>query len=168
MPENRRFALASTYIAVNKTGRPLDTLFVSLAVATVANRDTAGPTRAGHYQVDSLVWNRPATLLIGDTAVGVYLYRLAAPLGPGDSVTLAFGAHYWSEGFPNQGTNTDIVANGTFLNNTYFPTLGYDDNAELTDDDRRKDVGLAPRPRALPLDDPKARLRSDFVVTPTG
>ena len=163
MPENRRFALASTYIAVNKTGRPLDTLFVSLAVATVANRDTAGPTRAGHYQVDSLVWNRPATLLIGDTAVGVYLYRLAAPLGPGDSVTLAFGAHYWSEGFPNQGTNTDIVANGTFLNNTYFPTLGYDDNAELTDDDRRKDVGLAPRPRALPLDDPKGRLRSDFV-----
>jgi len=163
VPESRRFALASSYTAVNKTGRPLDTLLVSLGSGIVANRDTAGPLRAGHYQVDSLVWNRPHTLLAADTAVGMYLYRLGAPLNPGDTIKLAFGGHYWSRGFPNQGVNTDVVGNGTFLNNGYFPVLGYDENAELTDDDRRKDVGLAPRPRALPIDDPKGRLRSDFV-----
>jgi len=163
VPERRRFALASTYTAVNQTGRPLDTLLVSLGVAVVANRDSTGPIRAGHYHVDSLVWSRPTTLLTGDTTTGMYLYRLTQALSPGDTIMLAFGAHYWTEGFPNQGPNTDIVRNGTFLSNGYFPVLAYDENAELTDDDRRKDVGLAPRSRALPLDDPKGRLRSDFV-----
>jgi len=49
------------------------------------------------------------------------------------------------------------VANGTFLNNSYFPRLGYDDNPELSDDDKRREYKLGPKARAPSIRDTAAR-----------
>jgi aminopeptidase N len=47
----------------------------------------------------------------------------------------------------------NVVNNGTFFNNTYFPMIGYSKNGELSDDDERKKQGLQERPRALARND---------------
>jgi ABC-2 type transport system permease protein len=154
VPEARHVALQSVYRLVNKSGRPLDTLLASVSTVLGAQSPT-GEFRPGKlYHVDSLVWNRPTTVLVADTARGVYFYRLATPLAPGDSMTLAFGGHFTPEGFPNARPNNDIVANGTFLNSSYFPSLHYDEGVEIADDDKRREQHLAPRPRARLIDDP--------------
>ena len=160
VPERRTMALSSVYRIVNKQQRPLDTLYASISSVPFHAGVETGLTMAQGYHVDSLVWSRPAGLLFADSARGVYLYRLAHPLAPGDTIALAFGAHYSAEGYPNNDPNNDIVANGTFLDGNYFPDLVYDDGAELTDDDRRKAEHLPPRERAPSIHNEAARANS--------
>lgn len=170
VPERRAMALASVYRIVNKQPRPLDTLFVSVASVAFHNATLRGGLSAGHgYRVDSLVWSSPTRLLLADSARGVYLYRLAKPLPPGDTITLAFGGRYAAHGYPNGDPNNDLVANGTFLNlvgngtllnASYFPTLAYDEGVELTDDDQRKREGLPPKERVPSIHDESARRNS--------
>jgi ABC-2 type transport system permease protein len=164
VPEHRSFALRSVVRAVNKHDRPVDTLYVSLtplAFNLALNPDSG--TAAQGYRLDSLVWSRPTTLLRGDTANGVFLYRLAEPLGPGDTITLAFGAHYAPSGFPNDHPNTDIVEDGTFLNSSYFPSMAYDEGPELATDATRREHGLAPKVRARSIDDTAAYANQAFI-----
>jgi hypothetical protein len=156
-PERRAFALQSVYHLVNTRTRPLDSLLVSLSAVGFGSNINGGVFAEGGYHVDSLVWSRPASVVIADSGRGVYLYRLTTPLAPGDSLTLAFGGHFAPSGFPNAHPNNDIVANGTFLNNSYFPGLGYDESPELGDDDKRKEHKLGPKARAKPIGDTLAR-----------
>ena len=157
VPERRAFALQSVYRIVNKHTRPLDSLLVSLPAVGFGSNISGGVFAEGGYRMDSLVWSKPNRVLFADSARGVYLYRLTTPLAPGDSMTLSFGGHFSPAGFPNAHPNNDIVANGTFLNNSYFPGLGYDDGPELADDDKRKEHKLGPKARAHPIGDTLAR-----------
>ncbi len=157
VPERRTMALSSVYRIVNKQRRPLDTLYASVSSVPFHSAIETGLSAGQGYHVDSLVWSRPVQLLSADSARGVYLYRLARPLAPGDTIALAFGAHYSAEGYPNSEPNNDIVANGTFLNWRYFPSLVYDDGVELADDDRRKADHLPPRQRVPSIHDEAAR-----------
>ncbi len=164
VPERRSFALRSVVRAVNKHDRSIDTLYVSitpLAFNLTLNPDSG--TAAQGYRLDSLVWSRPTTLVRGDTANGVFLYRLAEPLAPGDTIALAFGAHYAPAGFPNDHPNTDIVENGTFLNSTYFPSFAYDESPELATDATRREHGLLPKVRARSIDDTAAYANQAFI-----
>ncbi len=153
VPERRAFALSSVYRIVNKQPRALDSLYVSVSNTAIGG----AVVLAQGYRVDSLVWSRPTQVLLADSAQGVYLYRLATPLASGDSIALAFGGHFTAAGFPNGTPNDNIVANGTFLNWTYFPTLAYDDQVELSDDDKRKGEKLAPKERMPSIHDESAR-----------
>ena len=153
-PEQRHIALSSVYHMVNKSGRPLDTLVANIATVMGTQGPFEGFRPGNHYRVDSIVWSRPTTILRADTARGMYFYRLVSPLAPGDSMTLAFGAHYTPEGFPNARPNNDIVENGTFVSSSYFPALHYDPSLELDDDDKRREQKLPPRERARNIDDP--------------
>jgi len=157
VPERREFALQSVYRIVNRRTRPLDSLLVSLPAVGFGANISGGVFAAGGYHADSLVWSKPNRVLLADSARGVYLYRLTTPLAPGDSLTLTFGGHFSPAGFPNANPDNDIVANGTFLNNSYFPGLGYDENPELADDDKRKEHKLGPKARAHPIGDTLAR-----------
>ncbi|HZX42574.1 MAG TPA: M1 family aminopeptidase, partial [Myxococcaceae bacterium] len=82
--------------------------------------------------------------------------RLQRPLAPGATTELAFRITYANPGFENEGSDTRIVANGTFIDGEYLPGLGYFPQRELTDDETRRKHGLGPRERALDLDDPSA------------
>jgi aminopeptidase N len=64
---------------------------------------------------------------------------------------------YQERGFPNTGSNTDIVDNGTFISNGYLPSLGYREDAELSSDQDRKTYGLKPKPRMRAVNDPVGR-----------
>jgi ABC-2 type transport system permease protein len=87
-----------------------------------------------------------AWLALRDTVAGLYLFRLARPLAPGDSLTLALQVRYQERGFPNDNPNLDVVTNGTFVTNAYLPSLGYMEAGELSDNQVRHQYGLAPQP----------------------
>ena len=164
VPERRAFALRSVYRLVNRHPRALDTLYVSLGAVGFGGDINGGVWSSAGYRLDSLVWSRPTRVLVADSGRGVYLYRLATPLAPGDSLSLTFGGHYTTDGFPNSHPNNDIVANGTFLNNSYFPTVGYDENPELGDDDKRKGESSGAKARAPSILDTAARENSALAT----
>ncbi|MEM6804961.1 MAG: M1 family aminopeptidase, partial [Bacteroidota bacterium] len=86
---------------------------------------------------------------------GYYIYELNTPLDSGDSVVMYFKNEFRTTGFVESGSNNQVVFNGTFFNNTYFPSIGYNESGELTDRDDRKDHDLVEeRARALPRTDP--------------
>lgn len=163
-PERRAFTLRSVYRLVNKHAYPIDSLYVGLPSVAFGGSIGGAVWSSTGYHVDSLALNRPTHALIADTSRGIYLFRLDTPLAPGDSMTLAFGGHFVTAGFPNAHPNNDIVANGTFLNNNYFPELGYDDNLELGDDDKRKENGLGPKERMPSIHDAAARANSALAT----
>ncbi len=105
-----------------------------------------------------------------DAEIGLYRVMLAPPLAPGAETTLDFDIEYAARGFRNGGYATGIVANGTFLNSEVLPSLGYSEDAELSEEKVRKKYGLPPKEELPDLDDANARqvneLRqdSDFVT----
>ena len=145
-PATRAVQFRGEFMLVNKHPRPLDSVIVSVPVEL-------------HPRVRSLVLGAPgqATLALNDTTFGFRLYRLARPLAPGDSLPLRLDLFYQERGFPNAGSNTDIVANGTFISSGYLPGLGYREGVELSGDQDRKNYGLKPKPRMAKVDDMKAR-----------
>ena len=54
------------------------------------------------------------------------------------------------KGFPNEGSGSTVVYNGTFLNNSFFPSFGYDAQGELTSDQDRKKYDLPIKDYTLP------------------
>jgi ABC-type transport system involved in multi-copper enzyme maturation permease subunit len=90
------------------------------------------------------------------------IYELTEPLKPGDSVKMNFKESFVTRGFVEQGSNTNVIYNGTFFNNGYFPSLGYNENFELNDDDDRKDNGLKKKERMLERNDPRGLAQSLF------
>jgi aminopeptidase N len=64
--------------------------------------------------------------------------------------------YYETKGFENEGSNTQIVYNGTFFNSGYLPSIGYDPDAEIADEDARKEYELAPKDRMPSLFDTAA------------
>ncbi|WP_459209238.1 M1 family aminopeptidase [Aquimarina rhabdastrellae] len=105
-----------------------------------------------HYTIDS-DWNPKITipnaqLVLDDTEFNYRIYKLATPLQPGEQLAITIQTEYITQGFENQVSNTNIVKNGTFLNNfQILPSLGYRSNLELTDKNTRKKYDLAPKDR---------------------
>ncbi len=159
-PERRSAKWNGTLRAVNKNVRAVDTLFVSLMAtgATPTNRFEANSGTGLH--LDSLVFDRPATLIHDDLANGVRLYRLATPLAAGETLTVHFAGDFEPRGFPNDAFNNDVSPNGSFMNSQYVPSFGYQESNELGDDDIRERNGLKPKPRMKSVDDPAVRLNN--------
>ena len=91
-----------------------------------------------------------------------YVYELANPLQPGDSIKMDFKLSFNTRGFQQGGSNTNVVFNGTFFNNSYFPGLGYNESFELGDDDDRKKQKLKEKERMLERNDPRGLAMSLF------
>jgi aminopeptidase N len=88
-------------------------------------------------------------------------YRLQPALQPGEVRELRFQTTLHERGFPNSGALTQIVANGTFLNNSDItPTLGVDRQAFLSDRSKRRQQGLPAELRMAKLEDESARQRN--------
>lgn len=144
-PEQGRADVRGRYILVNKTGVRIDSLHLNMVEG---------------IRINTLKPDRRYTVAVADSSLGYYIYRLAAPLQPGDSLALLFDITYARTGFENDNVKTGVVANGTFFNSDYMPGIGYSEDAELTDDDTRKKQGLKPKERMAPVNDLKARMNT--------
>ncbi|UOQ97402.1 hypothetical protein MUN81_19465 [Hymenobacter sp. 5317J-9] len=142
-PATRTVHIEGSFWLKNRHARALDTVIINV------------PQQA---RVRQLALGRPATLALNDTVVGLRFYRLAQPLEPGDSVEMTTVLDFGEKGFPNSGSNTDIVQNGIFMNSQrYLPGIGYQEEGELGEDDVRKRHVLKPKDRQAPATDLKAR-----------
>jgi ABC-type transport system involved in multi-copper enzyme maturation permease subunit len=152
-PERRAYTMRGTQTYVNRSGRPLDSLILSYPGDMTLEREA---------HVDTLAWSRTARAVLTDRAHGFGVWKLDAPLAPGDTIRLRYVRGYDARGFPNGQFQNRIAANGTFLDGE-APVMGYDINQELTGDDARKKVGLKPRPLVAPIDSVAAYQHSAFT-----
>lgn len=141
-PSERRADMRGRYILVNKTGVPIDSLHFNMV---------------DWIKINSMKTDRASAVVLADKKLGYYIYKLSAPLQPGDSLSLLFDISYLQKGFENDDIKTDVVENGTFFNSGYMPNIGYSEEAELSDDDMRKKHGLKPKARMAAVNDYKAR-----------
>ena len=145
-PEDRAVHIEGDYWLKNKHSQPIDTVLLTLVQ---------------NPRVRQLTLGQPAArLLVNDSLARLRMYRLATPLAPGDSLRMSMALDFKELGFPNSGSNTDLVENGTFFNSRYLPGIGYQEGGELSDDDVRKRNGLKPKDRARPATDLAARQNS--------
>jgi len=143
-PRERDARLAGTYTLVNDHESSIDTVFVEMPPEVEAN---------------TLSFGRDAETALHDKTYGVRLIRLDRPIAPGDTATLTFDTWQRNDGFTNDGSQTSIVYNGTFLNSSGLPHLGYDEAGELADRSQREAHGLEDEPRMYARSDTSARMR---------
>lgn len=127
-PKTRDFKAKGVFIAKNKSEIAIDSLFLD------------------HNNYPStFVFSKGNSLVLEDTIFNYDIYALDSPLLPGDSITLTF--EIWNK--PNEvlRSNSPVLANGTFMNNSIFPTFGYNSNSEFRDNKIREKYDLPPKER---------------------
>jgi ABC-2 type transport system permease protein len=154
-PRTRFARTTGAYVIENRTGAPLSQM---LAVWPENLKVDAFDVPGGRIEK---AWSQFATAL----------WRFDTPMAPGEKRTLAFKTVLGSSGFTNDAGQTQIVANGTFLNNMAFsPTLGVSRAMWLTDRGVRRRNGLVAERRPAKLEDASAnanhylRPDSDWVT----
>lgn len=138
-PDERRAEIRGRYLLRNMTGTPVRDVHVRML-----DRDTklTGIDLPG------------ARLASEDEDFGYRIYRFDRPLAPGESRPMGFTTQRWARGFRNQGGDTRLVENGTFLNNRELaPTIGMDRTITLRDRTTRRRYDLPPELRPAKLED---------------
>ncbi|MEL6559256.1 MAG: M1 family aminopeptidase [Bacteroidota bacterium] len=133
MPETRDFKAKAIMVSTNKSGFPIDSIHLN---------HNGFPSKFSFSVANELV--------LEDTLYNYDIYRLEKPLMPGESFTMEVEIQ--------NKTNTllrnesPILNNGTFINNSIFPSFGYSDANELRDNKIREKYDL----------EAKDRMRSPF------
>lgn len=148
-PSSRDYMAEGYYYLKNKT---IETI-PELHIQTNPDKD---------YTVDYIRFNRNAVVKEHLEDFGHLIYTINPPLQPGDSVKMDYKVRYTTNGFKSNTTPTPVVFNGTFVNNTVLPSLGYAEQAELSDDDDRKDNGLKEKERMLERTDQRGLTQNLF------
>jgi len=118
-------------LVTNKTDQVIDSLFFTVSEA---------------YQQSVALPN--SKLVYEDKDLGFLIYELNKPLQPSDSMTMVAHFDYTPEGFENEVANMSVLKNGTFFNNAdILPSLGYEENYELGDKNKRRKYDLPERKR---------------------
>jgi ABC-type transport system involved in multi-copper enzyme maturation permease subunit len=147
-PSQGRFRAHGVYQIANKSNQPIAQVLVTLPLGD-------------DWHVHRMQFSVHAELTTEDRDGSLRIYKLPQPLPPGATGSLDFDFEFAPRGFANSGVSTQVVENGTFLNNQSFPDFGYQEGAELSEDAVRRKHGLGPKPRMHDIDDPVARMRND-------
>ena len=142
-PERRSVDIRGSYTLVNKTNAPIAELHI------LADRE-----------LDRVEVKIPgAKMKSDDSALGYWTYTLTPPMAPGATLLMTFHTSWAENGFVNGTSNVRVVENGTFVNNgEMFPHIGYSEEFELQDRNKRRKYGLKPVERARPATDMQARM----------
>jgi hypothetical protein len=150
-PEQRVAVFRGKEQLENKTDAPIDRIAL-----TIWPEDTDVIPRP-HIEIRKLSLEGGQTAELEDPALGFYIYRIGTPLPPHGSIELDFDIAYENRGFVNSLPNTDVVHNGSFVNASYLPFIGYQQDVQLVDDSARHRHGLGKSPGLPKLDDVAAR-----------
>ncbi|MCW3084152.1 MAG: hypothetical protein JWP12_1518 [Bacteroidetes bacterium] len=144
-PQERGAKLKGYYIIKNKSSRNVDSVILNMLSG---------------IQINEFKFEKPATAVLSDKDNGFYIYKLATPLKPGDSMRLDMNIEFFRKGFKNSDAGTAIVYNGTFFNSEALPSLGYNPQGELDDGAARRKYGLPPKERMAKVNDSLARMNT--------
>jgi len=92
-PENRSFNATGTYKAVNETDKPIEDIQVT----------------NGQESLKETSFDRPATATLADSKLGFWIYHLATPLNPGESIEIRFKCSYENPGFRNSNEKAEFA-----------------------------------------------------------
>jgi len=152
-PKNRDAKIRGTYFLKNKTSKSIDTVFVNLSERKITT-------------IKSLQFSRPIKLLQQGQEFGFRIYELDEPLIPGDSISLSFDLEANTEGFSDNNPKDELAENGSRLSltvwgaNEYFPTIGYDDDYNLTSSTYREEFNLSLKDLYPKPEDVKGKISS--------
>ena len=128
-PERRSFSGKGHFILQNKTAQPIGVIHITNAQQGVSN----------------VIFDRPFHRVSSSPRAMYAIYALDQPLAPGETMNMNFDVGYTSRGFKDGNERAELAYNGTFFDVGYFPTIGYDQNLELTDPRRRREEHLGPQ-----------------------
>jgi ABC-2 type transport system permease protein len=128
-PERRSFSGTGHFILQNKTAQPIGVIHITNAQQGVSNVN----------------FDRPFHRVSSSPRAMYAIYALDQPLAPGETMNMNFDVGYTSRGFKDGNERAELAYNGTFFDVGYFPTIGYDQNLELTDPRRRREEHLGPQ-----------------------
>lgn len=141
-PAERRAEVRGSYLLENRTPQPIDRVHVLLDPDLAA----ASFTLEGQASTDT------------DAQYGYSIVTLSQPMQPGEKRRLDFQTRIHHQGFTNDGGATDVVYNGSFLNNfAVAPIIGFSRQMLLQSRSDRRKYGLDPIDRMAPLEDEAAR-----------
>ena len=147
-PAEQRVRVRGRFELMNKTGLPVTT--VNLAFPPGSD-----------LVLHTLAVGAPARRIEADTRLGMHRFKLDAPLVPGAQTTLDLDIEQLTRGFTNEGSNTAVVYNGSFMNGAVvLPHIGYLERVELLRDQDRRKFGLPAKERMADRLDPAAQQRS--------
>jgi hypothetical protein len=135
----------------NKTDAPIDRVAITLWPEDV------DVIPRPHLDIRKLVLAGGQTPVLEDPSLGFFIYKLPNKLPPHGRIELDFDLSYRNPGFVNSMPNTDIVGNGSFVNASYLPFVGYQQDVQLVDDSARRRQHLEKSPGLPKLDDVAAR-----------
>ncbi|MEM1379601.1 MAG: M1 family aminopeptidase [Pseudomonadota bacterium] len=136
-PKERRVVASVDYVLQNKTETTLDQMRVDY-----------------DYDVD-VVSHRieGASVSVADEEFNHFVFAFDDPMEPGETRLMTAEVTLTNPGFRNSGNNPPIRANGTFLNSSGLPRVGWGIDKILTDRAERRKRGLPIDPRLPKLDD---------------
>ncbi|MEM6630661.1 MAG: M1 family aminopeptidase [Bacteroidota bacterium] len=141
-PEDRSVVARAEMKLTNKSNFSIDSLHLS-------NESQIEHTVVRSFTIDDV----EPELLLSDEDHRYKIYKLPTTLQPGDTVQMDIEVEASYKGFPNSGFGREVVFNGTFFNNSIFPSFGYNPGSELTSDLDRKKYGLEPKDYVSPPQD---------------
>ncbi|HZF42039.1 MAG TPA: M1 family aminopeptidase [Sphingomonadaceae bacterium] len=147
-PQETRAVTRGRYLLRNLTNQPIRDVHV---------RETDEETKLVRLDLQG------GRLVSEDEEHGYRIFRLAAPMAPGDTRTLDFETLRQSRGFRNSGGDIELVRNGTFLSNfALAPAIGMDRGVLLGDRTKRREYGLPAELRVAKLEDLSATAKPYF------
>lgn len=149
-PKDRDYTAEGYYTLVNMEPEAVEEIHVQL-------------NGANGYGYDFVRFDRESKVKENFKDFAYIIYQLDEPLAPGDSMRMEFKTWFNSKGFVESGSNTSVIFNGTFFNNSEFPGIGYAASYELSQDDDRKDYDLEPKERMMKRDNPKG-WKENFIT----
>ena len=129
------------YFLKNKHNTPIDTLIINYT---------------NNVEIKSLKLSVANKEIIHDKDYFFNVYKLEKSLQTGDSIKLEYVIDYFQKGWFSNDQKTDVVYNGTFINNSLLPSIGYNEGFELGENEARKKFNLKPKPRAASINDTSA------------
>jgi hypothetical protein len=149
-PSKRDYTAEGYFILKNKTNSPITDIHIQ-------------ENALDFIKTEKLEFNRKFGVKEKFDRFKYTIYQLAEPLQPGDSVQMNFKTSFVTNGFTENGASTtSVIYNGTFFNNTYLPSLGYNEDYEMSDDNDRKEKKLPEKERMMERNDPRGLSQSLF------
>lgn len=160
-PDERRMEVRGHYVLENRTNGDIPVIHVQFQ-----------PPRSGLEVLRLEIQNGGD--IKHDAKFNLYSITLPNALKPGERLALDFTTRLHHQGFTNEGGPTDIVPNGTFINNmAVTPGIGFVDGLMLQGRADRRKYDLPPNDRMAALEDESQwrnnylRSDSDFVTFET-
>jgi hypothetical protein len=148
-PSTRDFTAEGYYWLKNKTDKPINEVHIQ--------NDMEHKTKLAYLKFEGGAKENKKY-----EKQGYIIHTLNKPLPPSDSIKMSFKTVFETKGFVAGGSNTNVVYNGTFFNNMYFPSIGYNNGYEIGDDDTRRKYKLKEKERMMEQNDPIGLSQSLF------